>query len=365
MQHLNSTPVSTSNIRIWTEQDPILAKVKRWVLSGWPTQPADEREELRPYRQRRYELSVEEGCVLWGNRVVVPPKGRDKVLSMLHEAHPGIVRMKGFARGYVWWPGLDKQLEECVKKCAICQTTRKTPPVAPLQSWSWPDKPWSRVHIDYAGHSSTGVSPAELIFGRRPRSQLDLLHPDMNRTVQRSQDRQKQSHDAHARAREFQVDDLVYARNYRRGPIWLPGMVIGRSGAVSYTVLLEDGRSVHKHIDQLRSRVASDQDDSLARELHENLEPDSELDLPGIGGGDEGIAPTQPTPRAPDEAHQQEEEPGGEGEVPSAETENPAPIPADPVDAGGPGGSDTETEQLRRSTRNRQPRDWYGNQHFF
>jgi len=46
---------------------------------------------------------------------------------MLHEAHPGIGRMKGFARGYVWWPGIDEEMENCVKGCEACQITSITP----------------------------------------------------------------------------------------------------------------------------------------------------------------------------------------------------------------------------------------------
>jgi hypothetical protein len=97
MQYLNTTPVSASKIRTWTDHDPTLAKIKRWVLSGWPA--STDKEEQRPYFQRRYELSVEEGCVLWGSRVVIPVKARAQVITMLHEAHPGIARMKGLARG--------------------------------------------------------------------------------------------------------------------------------------------------------------------------------------------------------------------------------------------------------------------------
>ena len=96
---------------------------------------------------------MEDGCVLWGNRVVIPSKGRNQVLRMLHEAHPGIARMKSLARGYVWWPRIDQELEHCVKFCEQCQINRKTPPVSPLQPWSWPTRPWSRVHIDYAGEN--------------------------------------------------------------------------------------------------------------------------------------------------------------------------------------------------------------------
>jgi hypothetical protein len=136
---------------VWTDRDPILSKVKRWVLSGWPEHDLSKEVEFKPFVRRRYELSTEDGCLLWGSRVVVPQKGRARVLRMLHEAHPGIARMKGLARGYVWWPSIDEELEKCVKCCETCQENRKSPPVAPMHAWSWPDKPWARVHIDYAG----------------------------------------------------------------------------------------------------------------------------------------------------------------------------------------------------------------------
>lgn len=72
-------------------------------------------------------------------------------------------------------------------------------------------------------------------------SLLDHLHPDIRKTVHRSQERQKQGHDVRAKAREFNVDDLVYSRNYGQGPAC---MVTGKSDR-------EKGIS---HIDQLRSR---------------------------------------------------------------------------------------------------------------
>ena len=59
--------------------------------------------------------------------------------------------MKLLARGYLWWPGMDREIEDRVKSCLVCQTTTKDPPVTPLHPWSWPEKPWTRVHIDYAG----------------------------------------------------------------------------------------------------------------------------------------------------------------------------------------------------------------------
>ena len=60
-----------------------------------------EAEALKPYFGRREELSVHAGCVLWGSRVVITPQGREEVLNLLHESHPGIVKMKNLARSYV------------------------------------------------------------------------------------------------------------------------------------------------------------------------------------------------------------------------------------------------------------------------
>ena len=41
--------------------------------------------------------------------------------------------------------------ETMVKQCSSCQLTRPSPPVAQLHPWEWPNEPWSRLHIDFAG----------------------------------------------------------------------------------------------------------------------------------------------------------------------------------------------------------------------
>ena len=86
-----------------------------------------------------------------GEVELFPAKAREAVMDMLHEGHPGISRMKSIARGFVWWPGMDGQLEEKVKKCEQCQFNRYSPAKVPLHPWEWPQRPWGRVHIDYAG----------------------------------------------------------------------------------------------------------------------------------------------------------------------------------------------------------------------
>jgi len=118
MEHLEGTPVHSGHIKEWTERDPILSQLLRFISEGWPTK--NNSEELNSYFTKRSELNVEDGCVLWGAKVVVPPQGRSKILTELHEAHPGKSRMKALARSYVWWPGMDQEIVKKVRGCDKC-----------------------------------------------------------------------------------------------------------------------------------------------------------------------------------------------------------------------------------------------------
>ena len=320
MEHLEDSPVTADHIRVWTRRDPSLSSVVQFLRQGWPAQSTP---ELHPYWSKRSELSLHQECILWGSRVVVPVQGREAVLEELHEGHPGMTKMKALARMYVWWPGMEKDIETTVRTCAECQSVCASPPVAPLHPWRWPTRPWARLHLDYAGpflgkmflvlidahskwikaictpsatsdvviqelrtlfaqfglpetivtdngscfvseefeaflkengimhitsalyhpstnglaeravqvlkqglkkvttgslrtrlarvllsyritpQSSTGVSPAELLLGRCPRTRLDLLKPNLADKVENKQLQQKVDHDRAARSRSF------------------------------------------------------------------------------------------------------------------------------------------------------------------
>lgn len=94
---------------------------------------------------------MENGCVLFRTRVVVPQACKKAMLEDLHSSHPGVNKMKCLARSYVWWPGIDHDIEVVVRECEACQQVRHMPEKAPLHPWEWSDKPWSRLHIDFAG----------------------------------------------------------------------------------------------------------------------------------------------------------------------------------------------------------------------
>ena len=91
------------------------------MLNGWPKKIKD---ELKNYKIKENELTIENECLMWGHRLVVPSSLRQKVLEELHSNHMGVVRMKAMARSYVWWS---------------------------LHVWDWPDAPNERLHRDFLG----------------------------------------------------------------------------------------------------------------------------------------------------------------------------------------------------------------------
>ena len=138
--YMDNSPITADQVCSWTCRDPILAPVVQFLQQGWPSQVDP---DLTPFFSRKAELSLYEGCVLWGTRVVLPEPGRAAVLAQLHEGHPGMSRLKGLARMYVWWPGIIGDIERAVHDCAQCQCNQSQPAVAPLCPWSWPSRPWA------------------------------------------------------------------------------------------------------------------------------------------------------------------------------------------------------------------------------
>ena len=369
---LQALPVTTERLRVATRQDPVLSRVYDYVKEGW--QGTETEAAVKPFADRKTELSTAGECLLWGNRVVIPQKIQARMIEELHRDHPGVTRMKAIARSYLWWPGLDKDLENCAKSCVSCQAVKSSPAKAPLHPWMWPAKPWQRIHIDFAGpflgknflvvvdahskwaeviemssttssktivelrklfsayglpeqivsdngpqfvaeefttflklngirhircspyhpssnggaerfiqtfkqamkagatstsllsqrlssflltyratpHATTNTPPCELFIRRRIRTLFDLLLPSQEKRVNDRQAAQKAGHDMHAQSRQFEIDQLVMARNWRDGPDWVPGVLIEKLGPLTFKVQTQAGQIWKRHVDHLK-----------------------------------------------------------------------------------------------------------------
>ncbi|RLJ22795.1 hypothetical protein DJ031_00245, partial [bacterium endosymbiont of Escarpia laminata] len=89
MQFMDMLPVTVADIRRETARDPILSQVFIRTRDGFPQQEVN--DLLKPYTQRRDELSINDGCLMWGTRVIISSRYRNALLGELHNAHSGIV----------------------------------------------------------------------------------------------------------------------------------------------------------------------------------------------------------------------------------------------------------------------------------
>ena len=362
-------PAGGAQLRRLTERDPTLSRVLVYVRTGWPPQ-VDRTSPIYSLWQKRDELSAADGVLLWGLRIVIPQKARLAILQELHQGHQGANRMKGLARGYVWWPNIDTDIEEFGKACDVCARTAPDPARTVQHQWDIPERPWYRLHIDFAGplygkmwlivvdalskypevvplahatasttvqalraifarfglpvqlvsdngaqftdkqfqdflhrngvghfrvaphhpasngeaerfvqtfkramsktkgvdeeslnltlnefllsyrrtpHTTTGLSPSEVLFGRPIRTKFDLLRPDLYERLNAKRPPERV-------ATAFREGEWVWVRNYSGPEKWKAGEIVRELGSATFEVQV-GSQLYHRHENQLRSRI--------------------------------------------------------------------------------------------------------------
>ena len=134
------------------QADDTLLKVIHYVQTGWPEVRNEVNEEARPFwsvRHNLYMASVGENFILLMNgRTVIPAQQQKKTLSNLHEGHQGIEKTRRRARDSVYWPGMNQDIEEMVKRCSECRTLLPVNTKEPLQQLLLPTRPWDKLGLD-------------------------------------------------------------------------------------------------------------------------------------------------------------------------------------------------------------------------
>ena len=129
--------------------------LRETVLAGFPNQKKALPAALRPYWQVHEHLSVDDGLVVYGRRIVVPAALRRLMLQRLHASHLGLEKTKQRARQLLYWPGMGNEIDNLVRYCTACQRELPSQPRETLIHRPAPSRPFTEVSMDfgdYAGH---------------------------------------------------------------------------------------------------------------------------------------------------------------------------------------------------------------------
>nr|XP_050031015.1 uncharacterized protein K02A2.6-like [Dermacentor andersoni] len=99
------------------------------------------------------ELSVVNGILVRGAKVIIPKKLRKEMLDRVHEGHLGVNKAKARARALMYWPAMQKDIEEKTSKCETCCRYAYRQPSEPVLMKPVPLSPWSRIGLDLCEHA--------------------------------------------------------------------------------------------------------------------------------------------------------------------------------------------------------------------
>ena len=80
------------------------------------------------------------------------------------------------------------------------------------------------LHYRVTPQTTTGQAPAELLMGRKPKTRMNLVQPDIKDTVLRKQGKECDSHMS-STDYTFYAGDAVGAMNFAGTPKWQPGLL--------------------------------------------------------------------------------------------------------------------------------------------
>ena len=144
----DNTAVPLAHIRRQYKKDELLNKLLADVTAGRPS-PAI---KASAYAKVFPELSIVNGILVRGERVLIPPFFIPRVIAAAHEGHLGIEKTIQNVRGKSWFPALSKLCKEFVETChpgCSSAVKRVSPPT--IQETEEANGPWQICHADYKG----------------------------------------------------------------------------------------------------------------------------------------------------------------------------------------------------------------------
>jgi len=136
-----------SEVKSETSKDATLSK----LLAETTSRKWSQDQPLKAYHGIKEKLSVYEGVIFIGNRIVLPQSLRKRILWLAHETRQGMVKTKQFLREHFFWPGMDQAVEDTIKGGSACVLNQPLNKYTPLQTTPLPRGPWVERAVDLVG----------------------------------------------------------------------------------------------------------------------------------------------------------------------------------------------------------------------
>lgn len=137
-----------TKIRNATEQDESLQILRKIILQGWPDNKQSVPTQATPYFNFRDELSVQDGLIFRGERVIIPASLRKDMMNRIHSSHIGTEGCLRRARECLYWPGMSTDIKNYISSCETCRTYETCQQKETLMSHEVPHRPWQKVASD-------------------------------------------------------------------------------------------------------------------------------------------------------------------------------------------------------------------------
>ena len=154
-RHLAVSTKKRMKIQEATKRDRVLQRVLRYHEEGWPEEKHEVPDYLLQYGKLKTDLSVDDNLLFLHDRVVIPFELRDELLQQIHEGHQGVEKCKLRARSTVYWPGINKDIEETVARCPVCQKFQHQNKKETLIPHEIPDRAWKKIAADILTFANT------------------------------------------------------------------------------------------------------------------------------------------------------------------------------------------------------------------
>ncbi|XP_058462870.1 uncharacterized protein K02A2.6-like [Malaya genurostris] len=139
-------PIDSAQIALETKNDSFLQNISKFMINGWPKR--FDKSYVNVF-SNQHDLGIIDGCLLYKDRMIIPHKLQSGILKLLHANHAGIVKMKQLARRYVFWFGINKDIESFVASCDACNGMVIVHKPKITSKWIPTTRPFSRIHIDF------------------------------------------------------------------------------------------------------------------------------------------------------------------------------------------------------------------------